>query len=72
MDASRNVHILPCRPGQVVEVTLSQDIDPTAPIGRFFAEGGIDIMISHADGGELKIAVTAHAGLAVQRHDPTY
>ena len=72
MDGLRSVHILPCRPGQVVEVTLSRDIDPAAPIGRFFADGGIDIMISQAEGGEIKIAVTAHTGLAVQRHDPIY
>lgn len=59
-------------PGQALRISLAPGVDSTAPVGKFFADGDIEILVAHAVGGGVKLIVTAHSDLTVQLVDVHY
>ena len=72
MSESRKVHVLTCAPGRGLRVSPAPGVDSAVPIGKFFADGDIDILVAHAVGGGVKLIVTAHPDLTVQVVDAHY
>jgi hypothetical protein len=71
-DELRKLHTLTCRPGHYVKIELGSGIDPATPIGRLFAEEGIDIILGHVSGGQVRLVIVADAGLEVRHNDFHY
>lgn len=69
LDEQREIRLLTCRPGHVLKFVLAQGVDLGTPIGRFFQEGGIDIVVGNVHDEQIRLAISAHEGFVVEQLD---
>ena len=59
--------ILTRHPDQLIAIRPSATLHPATPIGRVFAEGPIEILVTKVWGQQVSLGITAHAGLVIYR-----
>ena len=59
--------ILTRHPGQLIAIRPSATLDPATPIGRVFADGPIEILVTRVWGQQVSLGITAHAELVIYR-----
>jgi len=61
--------ILTRRPGQRVIIDLDETVDPNTRAGELFAGGPVQILVTHVQGTQVKLGITAHPNLSILRDE---
>ncbi|HLQ25874.1 MAG TPA: carbon storage regulator [Acidiferrobacterales bacterium] len=61
--------ILTRKPGQCIHIGPHESLDLTTPVGELFREGPIAVMVTHIEGGQVKLGIQAHRGFLILRDD---
>lgn len=61
--------ILARKPGQVINITCAESLDPGMPIGELFINGPIEIIINRIVGKQVRVGINAHPGLLILRQE---
>ena len=61
--------ILTRKLGQCIHIAPHESLDPATPVGELFREGPITVMVTHVDGGQVKLGIKAHRGFLILRDD---
>ena len=59
--------ILTRHPGQIIAIQPSPTLHPDMPIGRVFAEGPMEILVTKVWGQQVSLGISAHSGLLIYR-----
>ena len=54
-------------PGQVIAIQPSATLSPATPIGRVFAEGPMEILVTRVWGQQMSLGISAYSGLLIYR-----
>ena len=61
--------ILTRHPGQRITLQPHPSLRPATPIGRLFAEGPIEILVTRVCGQRVSLGIAAHAGFLILRNE---
>jgi carbon storage regulator CsrA len=59
--------VLTRHPGQRITLQPRASLRPATPIGRVFADGPIEILVSRIEGDRVRIGIKAPADLVIHR-----
>jgi hypothetical protein len=59
--------ILTRHPGQLIALQPCPTLHPDTPIGRVFADGPIEILVTRVRGQQVSLGVAAHESLLIYR-----
>ena len=54
-------------PGQVIAIQPSASLHPTTPIGKVFADGPMEILVTRVWGQQVSLGISAHPELVIDR-----
>lgn len=63
--------IITRRVGQAVQIMLNPAIDPMTPIGKIFACGPIEVIVTRLRDSQVRLGVQAHPALTILREELT-
>ena len=61
--------ILTRHPGQVIAIQPNATLHPDMPIGRVFAEGPMEILVTKVWGQQVSLGISAYSGLLIYRRE---
>lgn len=59
------------KPGQSITIQPAPEVDLTAPLGRFFENGPIQVLVNRIIEHEVKLGIQAHPDLMILREEIT-
>lgn len=63
--------ILTRRTGQSVQISLHPAVDPMTPIGKIFAWGPVEIVVTRLCATQVRLGIQAHPALTILREELT-
>ena len=61
--------ILTRKPGQSLKIQPAAELPLTTPVGEFFADRPIEIVVQRVQGQQVRIGIQAHEGLLILRDE---